>query len=84
MMRFSILSPIWAGTNQEYMMARPSEFAGFNSDITPQYDDGTAYYVVDIPHGSPKVAAQPGNTHALPYPATYGHKHQFEHQVGIY
>ena len=82
-------------------MARPSEFAGFNSDITPQYDDGTAYYVVDIPKGSPKVsllscarrsmiddgckvAAQPGSNHALPYPATHGHKHQFEHQVGIY
>lgn len=27
---FSQLTPVWAGTNQEFMMARPCEFAGFN------------------------------------------------------
>jgi hypothetical protein len=28
--RFTALTPVWAGTNQEFMMARPCEFAGFN------------------------------------------------------
>ncbi len=27
---FTALTPVWAGTNQEFMMARPCEFAGFN------------------------------------------------------
>ena len=27
---YTALTPVWAGTNQEFMMARPCEFAGFN------------------------------------------------------
>jgi hypothetical protein len=27
-----------------------------------------------------QLSPQPTNMHALPYPCTYGHKHQFEFQ----
>jgi hypothetical protein len=57
----------------------PVEKFDLFQDITPSYDDGTSYWTPDIPEGAPTVAAHPGNTHQIPYPATWGHKHQFEH-----
>mmetsp|Transcript_32260 Transcript_32260/g.50288 ORF Transcript_32260/g.50288 Transcript_32260/m.50288 type:complete len:80 (-) Transcript_32260:163-402(-) len=68
-----MLTPIWANTNH----APQYSYAGFNSDITPEYDNGLSYYVASIPDGCPTVAAEAGNPmHASPYPATYGHQSQ--------
>ena len=53
----------------------------FSQDITPEYDNGLGYWTPSIPEGAPVVAAHPGNNHAIPYPATYGHKYQTEHQL---
>jgi hypothetical protein len=73
------LSNSWSGKHG----ARPYpalKFCFLAQDITPQYDDGLGYWTADIPEGAPTVAANPGNTHAIPYPATWGHRYQFEHQ----
>merc|ERR1712216_678876 len=72
MMRFSQLTPVWAGTNLEFMMARPCEFAGSNSDITPQYDDMQPYYKVDIQEDCPHLAAVPPGCTPCPTPIQAG------------
>eukprot|EP00286_Rhodomonas_abbreviata_P013402 CAMPEP_0181321170 /NCGR_PEP_ID=MMETSP1101-20121128/18526_1 /TAXON_ID=46948 /ORGANISM="Rhodomonas abbreviata, Strain Caron Lab Isolate" /LENGTH=78 /DNA_ID=CAMNT_0023428947 /DNA_START=161 /DNA_END=397 /DNA_ORIENTATION=- len=74
--RTSMLTPIWANSNGPGV---PCQFAGVNSDITPEYDNSLAYYVPSIPDGCPTAAAEPGAYHPSPYPCAYGHGWQVEY-----
>ena len=50
---FTALTPVWAGTNQEFMMARPCEFAGFNRCVLRPLARAVA------PHARTRAAVRP-------------------------